>query len=492
MIKKFIYLKIFFIILIQFSNGIEETAIIQNISLPVYRIGGFPFIKISDLNELPKISWKLKDFESIEINFLGTKIELHNGGSFFTINDELYHMPLWVEYKNNEFYVPYHGFFKVLEELRLINSFLDPSQEIVYLEVIQYNITNISFEQKANGCAIKIHNIGDFNLNSISSTLVKRPGEWLSLTIPWGRIDSISIVNTKIAKPIKKIKTSQTSQSGQISFQLQSPVDDVDIRKDENTKDLLIIIRVDHSENAERIKQIRKKWLLDTIVIDPGHGGKDPGTIGQKGTMEKDIVLDISLRLGNLIEKEMGVKVIYTRKNDIFIPLWKRTKIANESGGKVFISIHANSTTNHKVSGFETFLLRPGKTDDAIDVAQRENSVINMEENNHSYRDLSSENLILATMAQMVFMNESEFFASTIQKELAKVFSSTNRGVKQAGFQVLVGASMPNVLIETGFLSNAREEKNLNKKGFRKKIARAIFNALVEFKDKYENAIINE
>jgi N-acetylmuramoyl-L-alanine amidase len=481
-------LLIFF--LMSFSFG--ATAIIKDISLPVYRINGFPFIMVRDLGELPNVSWENQEFEAVEIDFLGAKINLHNGGSFFRINDDLYHMPLWVEYRENEFYVPYHGFFRVLEELNLVNSFLDPSQDMVSMELIRYNITDISFEKKANGCSIKIHNMGDFNLNSISSTLVKKPGEWLSLTIPWGRIDSISIANSKIIHPINRIRTSQLTQSGQISFQLKSSVDDVDIRKDENTNDLLIVIRVDHSENAERIKEIRKKWLLDTIVIDPGHGGKDPGTLGQKGTLEKDIVLDISMRLGKLIENEMGAKVIYTRKTDIFVPLWKRTKIANESGGKVFISIHANSTTNHKVSGFETYLLRVGKNDDAIDVAQRENSVINLEEQNHPYRDSSSKNLILATMAQNVFIKESEFFAAAIQKELQLAIGSNNRGVKQAGFQVLVGASMPNVLIETGFLSNSKEEKNLNKKGFRKKIAQGIFNALVEFKDKYENAIIND
>ena len=490
--RQFFLFKTIIAIFFQISTVFGNNAMLKEISLPVYRINGYPFVKIQDLGKLPDISWQEKEFESVELDFLGAKINLHNGGSFFRINDELYHMPLWVEYRNNEFFVPYHGFFRVLEELNLVNSFLDPSQDVVSMELIRYNISEISFEQKANGCSIKIHNMGDFNLNSISSTLVKRPGEWLSLTVPWGRIDSLSIAKTEVIHPIKRIRTTQLSQSGQLSFQLKSAVDDVDIRKDEKTNDLLIVIRVDHSENAERIKEIRKKWLLDTIVIDPGHGGKDPGTLGYKGTQEKDIVLDISLRLGKLIEEEMGAKVIYTRTTDVFVPLWKRTKIANESGGKVFISIHANSTSNHKVHGFETYLLRPGKTDDAIDVAQRENSVINMEEQSHSYRDFSSENLILATMAQNVFMKESEFFAASIQNELAKVTSSKNRGVKQAGFQVLVGASMPNVLIETGFLSNAKEEKNLNKKGFRKKIARGIFNALVEFKDKYENAIINE
>ena len=482
--------KLLLVNLIQFLISFSFGSSIEAVSLPVYRINNFAYLKLSDIERLPTISTKLKLHESAEIFFLGAKIKIDNGSSFFSINNDEYHMPLWVEYQNSEFYIPYHGFFRVLEDLKFITSKLDPLNETVLIDLIRYNINNISFIQKNNGCSIRIHNSGDFKLNSISSTLVKRPGEWLSLTIPGGRLDSVALSKINLKSPVTRIKTSQLKQSAQISFQLKSMVDDVDIRKD--TNDLIIEIRVDHSYNADRIKKIRKKWMLDTIVIDPGHGGKDPGTLGQKGTKEKDIVLDIALRLGNIIEKEMGVKVIYTRKTDVFIPLWKRTKIANESGGKVFISIHANSTKNNKVSGFETFLLRPGKTDDAIDVAQRENSVINLEDSDYSYKDLSYENLILATMAQNVFIKESEFFASAIQKELSKVFTSNNRGVKQAGFQVLVGASMPNVLIETGFLSNAKEERNLNKKGFRKKIARGIFNALVQYKDKYENSIIDE
>jgi N-acetylmuramoyl-L-alanine amidase len=484
--------KFLLLLIFQLTILFGESSIIKNITLPVFRINGNPYIKVADLTPLPGISSTLNEFESLELDFLGAKISLNNGGSYFRVNNELYHMPLWVELKKNDFYIPYHGFFRVLEKLGLINSSLDPAKEIVSMELIKFNITKLSFDKKTNGCSIRVHNLGTFNLNSISSTLVKKPGEWLSLTIPRGRINSEVIDNSKIMGPIKRIRTTQLDESAQLSFQLNQTVDDVDIRIDETTNDLLIIIRVDHSENAERIKEIRNKYLLDTIVIDPGHGGKDPGTLGQKGTKEKDIVLDISMRLGKLIENEMGVKVIYTRTTDVFIPLWKRTKIANESGGKVFISIHANSTSNHSVRGFETYLLRTGKSDDAIDVAQRENSVIKLEEKNHPYQDFSSENLIIATMLQNVYIKESEFFASVIQEELENAIGTNNRGVKQAGFQVLVGASMPNVLIETGFLSNSKEEKNFNKKGYRKKIAQGIFNALVEFKDKYENAIINE
>ena len=187
----------------------------------------------------------------------------------------------------------------------------------------------------------------------------------------------------------------------------------------------------------------------------------------------------------------MGIKVIYTRDEDVFIPLWKRTKIANESGGKVFISIHANSfPKNRRAKGFETYLLRPGKTQDAIEVAQRENSVIAMEEAAHKYGDFTDEQIILATMAQHEFMKESEYLADVIQQELDKRLKTPNRGVKQAGFYVLVGGSMPNVLVETGFLSNKEEAKLLGKSSYRQKIAEGIFDALVNFKDKYESSII--
>jgi N-acetylmuramoyl-L-alanine amidase len=290
---------------------------------------------------------------------------------------------------------------------------------------------------------------------------------------------------------VVKTRCIQSPESAQISLLLKSKVDDFDIESSEN--EIRISLRVEMAENANRIKEMRTKWLLDTIVIDAGHGGKDPGAVGKTGLQEKTVTLDISKKLGKLIERNMGVNVVYTRDEDVFIPLKKRTQIANESGGKVFISIHANATPHSRgAKGFETYLLRPGRTQDAIEVAQRENEVISMEEEYHeSYEKLSNENLILATMAQSSFMKESEYLAATIQRELDKNLTSPNRGVKQAGFHVLVGASMPNVLIEVGFLTNKSEANLLGKSSYRLKIAKAIFTALVEFKNKYESALIS-
>ena len=206
---------------------------------------------------------------------------------------------------------------------------------------------------------------------------------------------------------------------------------------------------------------------------------------------EKDVVLDITKRAGKLLEKS-GIKVFYTRDEDVFVPLMDRTKMANEKNGKLFVSIHANANKNRKIQGFETYLLRPGKSEDAIEVASRENSVINLEEVQDQYADLTGEALIMATMAQSIFMKESEDLASIIQMELDKRLNTPNRGVKQAGFYVLIGASMPNVLVEVGFLSNPMEEKKLKQDMHKQQIAEAIYSAIKYFKQTREKVLAGE
>ena len=223
----------------------------------------------------------------------------------------------------------------------------------------------------------------------------------------------------------------------------------------------------------------KKKWQFDTIIIDPGHGGKDPGSVGYKGTKEKDIVLDVSKRLARKIQKNLRVKTILTRDEDVFIRLQDRTKFANTNEGDLFISIHVNSNESKKPYGFETYLLRPGKNQEAINVALRENAVIELEGN--KFEKLTDEQLIQATIAQSGFVQYSEQFAALIQEEIDKRVQSRNRGVKQAGFYVLMGASMPNVLIELGYISNPNEEKKLNSSSYRDMLATSIYYAILKY-----------
>ena len=233
------------------------------------------------------------------------------------------------------------------------------------------------------------------------------------------------------------------------------------------------------------LNQEKKKWKFDTIIIDPGHGGKDPGAIGYRGTKEKDIALDVSKRLAKKIERNSKTKVILTREEDVFVRLQDRTKFANANEGDLFISIHTNAAEDRRASGFETFLIGPNKNEAAIKVAARENAALELE--GFSGKQLTNEDLIKATIAQSAFAAKSEEFASLVQNEIKKRVQSKDRGVKQAGFYVLMGASMPNVLIELGFISNPNEEKKLNNSSYRDMLATSIYYAVLEYQKSFND-----
>ena len=227
------------------------------------------------------------------------------------------------------------------------------------------------------------------------------------------------------------------------------------------------------------IRNEKEKWQFKTIVIDAGHGGKDPGAVGYRGTKEKDIALDVAKRLEKKLSKNMKVKIVMTRDEDIFLRLSERTKIANENNGSLFISIHTNAAEDRRASGFETFLIGQNKNEAAVRVAARENAVLELE--GSTGKKLTDEDLIKATIAQSAFASKSELFASLVQKEIKKRVQSKDRGVKQAGFYVLMGASMPNVLVELGFISNPSEEKKLRSPQYRDQLATAIYRAVEQY-----------
>ena len=232
-------------------------------------------------------------------------------------------------------------------------------------------------------------------------------------------------------------------------------------------------------------KDNNQKWSINTIVLDAGHGGKDPGAIGYYNIHEKNIVLDITNELGRYIEKNHpNIKVIYTRTDDTFLGLRDRTNIANESKGQIFISVHANASTAKSARGFEIFLLGPNSVDEAMEVTLRENASIAFEDNQEQYK---LENQIIASLSQTTFLKESEKLALFIENNVKKELPKTRiRGIKQAGFHVLVGASMPNLLVEVGFISNKSEAKLLNKSSYRKQMARGLFNGISDYIEYYE------
>ncbi len=214
------------------------------------------------------------------------------------------------------------------------------------------------------------------------------------------------------------------------------------------------------------------------VVIDAGHGGHDCGTIGPNGLREKDLVLDVALRLGALITKQMGAEVIYTRSTDVFIPLEERTRIANDQKADLFISVHANSSPEPTASGVETYYFNLTSDRGGLDLATRENATAGS-----SISDLSD---LLHRAVLQTKREESREFALKVQSSLQSAEQKNNRtvhdrGVRQAPFLVLIGATMPSILAEIGFVSNPRDEKQLRRPDERQKIAEALYKGVAQY-----------
>jgi N-acetylmuramoyl-L-alanine amidase len=248
---------------------------------------------------------------------------------------------------------------------------------------------------------------------------------------------------------------------------------------------------VKETKEIREVKEIRDNNEISDdkvsgiVVIDPGHGGKDPGAIGPDGTLEKNVVLPISLEVKKFLAKYNGIKVYLTREDDIFIPLRERAEFANNKNADLFVSIHANaSETSVNVGGYKMYFLSEAKDEIDESTAKLENSVIELEGES---RMLGLESILLS-LANSEFIKESQDFSIMLEKSFGrniKEIPKLHTGVGQANFYVLNGASMPAVLVETAFISNPKEEKLLVDKKFQKKSAESIGEAIVEFLKKY-------
>lgn len=428
--------------------------------------------------------------------------------AFIIIDKDVYQMPAPAIWKNGEIFVPASFFLPLLNRYTSLTLSFDSQKQKLSISQKDINITGVSILEKENGTVIHVKTTRKFKAGEI--TVDMRYG-WLHVDFYGGKTDSTKINQARPAGLVRRIKTFQFPELASLAFYLKKeplakeiiPLPEknevvVVLRtKEKITEDELADLKEDQEpelseEMKKQLEEERKKWLIDTIVIDPGHGGKDPGAIGVKKLYEKNVVLPIALKLGKIIKKELpGVKIVFTRKSDRFISLRRRTQIANENNGKVFISIHANWNRKKRVNGFETYILGPEKGERARDVVLKENSVIHFEDAS-TRKEYEGINQILATMAQNAFSRQSEHLAELVQQELDKQFRSLkiqNRGVKQGPFWVMVGASMPNILVETGFISNPYNAKILRTSAYQYKVAQGIFRGLLRFKSDYENAI---
>lgn len=327
----------------------------------------------------------------------------------------------------------------------------------------EFNVINLEAKQKINGTLIEI-----LLVQPLQYEIFADQNQTLNINFYLGRLDTSFFNEKKIPEIFAWIKAYQFENSAQLSFRLREPFANFthSLITDPSRIQISIIPIPSSSDTAESSltwqPNEHKEPVsnpVDLIVIDPGHGGEDSGAVGRGGLVEKDVTLDIAKRLRNLLKQENGLKVILTRDRDVLVPLEERTKIANQKGANLFISIHTNASKKRGAQGFETFFLSVAKNDEARAAAALENSSIRFEHAESLSQNPDDLNFILMDLVQSEFLKESSDLATMIQDQLKSELAIHSRGVSQAGFVVLNQAYMPAVLVETAFISNKERKR---------------------------------
>ncbi|MFZ1289833.1 MAG: N-acetylmuramoyl-L-alanine amidase [Melioribacteraceae bacterium] len=487
--------------------------------IPSIEIRGIEYVSSKSIAEAFSANFFFNEtHQKFEIKFRDYKLKFTINNQFVILTSkksnqhQVFQMPVSVRMENSEIVIPIKYALKYLsygagmdlvynENENLVTvksenidtkSLVNWNENLIDVSNVKYDIFSAKIENKANGTLLRL---GTKRPLREPASSVK--DNKLYLFFSNVTVDNSLASNFKASGLIQDLQIKYVNGNPQLELELKDGFDNFEVFYDEEINEILVSIHNKYlkTENLNLDSDEIKKWQFDVIVIDAGHGGKDPGAIGINGLKEKDVNLGIAKELGELIKSNLkDVKVVYTRSSDQFVELYKRGKIANENKGNLFISIHCNSTPKKpsNASGIEVYLLRPGRTKEAIDIAAFENSVISLEEDPNRYQKLTDENFILVSMAHASNMRYSESFADMLDTEWKKQIKIPARGIKQAGFLVLVGASMPSVLIETGFLSNKNDAKYLGSKSGQIEIASSIFDAISKYRKYYENSIINE
>lgn len=408
---------------------------------------------------------------------------------FIVIDGQVMQMPLPTAEIGGQIFIPLDMMLRAAGDALPGTLTFDPQSRTLTIQESFYNITGIDISEKANGTMIRVNTSKPFDKSGIST--FERQG-WLNLTVMDGLLDSARIASDQQTGMVRQIVPYQLDGSTQLSFLLSKKPADHDVQVDGNS--IIITLWDDKPVPAETLISNgvdKKRWIIDKIIIDPGHGGRHPGAVGRSGLKEKEVTIDIANKLKALLESRLGIEVLLTRENDEFVGLKERTQFANANDGKLFISIHCNGNNDRRERGFSTWFLGKGKTDEALAVADKENSVIQFEESVAAYDEYRHAAHILNAMAQSAYMKESQDLAQIVNRELKSrtKMPQWGKGVYQAGFYVLIGAAMPSILVEAGFISNAYEEKLLRTRSFRQKIAEALYESIYQFKQKHDRDI---
>jgi len=453
--------------------------------LPLYKIKNQEYTAAIDFSASMGGQIKeIKDTNTLLISIKGKNIILSNDTNYFSLEGKLIQVCCNIIEKDKKWYIPFDLLKKVAENIFNYNYFWNPEDNLMIWGYDESKVLKIHIENKDE--SEKVIFEGDFD------------NEY-NITEEEGKINLL-FISKDIIKPyfsmaindgiIKDIQYKFNRNRGFYIITLQS--NDIVYRIYESKKGKVLIVEFPKEKRQEvplpeekRVEKIvekkeqekieeEKKPVVSVVVIDPGHGGEETGAIGPKGTYEKDITLFIAKKLKKLIEEKLGIKVYLTRNQDKTLSLMERTAIANNLKADIFISIHANASYRKIASGAETYYL-------SLEATDEDSSAIATEENKFIKNGDDNLNMILWDLVQTQHLQESSQLAEIVQEELNSDLNIKNRGVKQAPFRVLMGADMPAILIEIGFITNPKEEELLNDDNYQLMLSNSILRSIQRF-----------
>ncbi len=460
-------------------------------SLESFKAGRYSFVSITHFAKAFDLQTR-KDLKAkrVILYLPDATAEITAISPFVKIDKTMFQMPISTLYRNGEFYVPLQFFTQLLKNFFPGELSFNQKDSALLIAPSSDHITSIDIEEMANGTLIKIKTLRPFEENKIFTS---ESNGWFYVDLYGGRVDTFRTFSVDPdLKNVKKIIPIQLSEeTARLSFRVLPRIKEKNVYIDPNNE-ITITLRTKQDLSQDLLADLekeREKWKIDTIVIDPGHGGRDPGAVGKSNLYEKNITLAIAKMVKDELEKQLDSKILMTRDNDTYPRLKDRTEFANKNSGKLFLSIHVDSNPSSRIHGHTIYFLGIAKTDEARRAAQFENSVIKLEDNPNDYVDLTSASFILAANAQNSYAKESEEFAVMIDNEIRKQCDSYSHGVRQAGFQVLYNASMPSILIETAYITNRYDLEKLKTQSYRQKLAKSISDGVVKFAQKYEESM---
>lgn len=461
----------------------------KSVSARSYEQDGLTYVSMTDFALQAGFRWRWNIFsKKLTFTYADTRLSFVQDNSFYKVDTATYQLAHPPVRKWATMYLPVPQILQIFGKHYPGNLSWDEKSRTLLISSSS-PVLNVQYEAKQNGTVVFVTLADSLPFECTyfhPNLLVNFSGG----TVNQKKIQSCS----KKEGVVDSVFAVQFEKSAQISFLLNKKIEKPHVDFNGRSNTLMLSLKPEAPPQKVEKKKVQVDVpLVKTVVIDPGHGGKDPGAIGPKKVKEKDVVLAVSLELKKRLEKE-GLKVFLTREKDVFVPLASRTKFANDKRADLFLSIHANAISGSKrrlrsTKGYKFYFLSQAKNEDDKLAAMRENAVIELEEKPQNYSALQN---ILIDIAGNEYLKQSQELCiamdQTFDASLSKI-SKLHLGVGQANFWVLNGAYMPSVLVELGFISNPEEEKLLSSRKTQRELATALSEAIMKFKQQFETGL---